>query len=250
MYAFVNTLAHKFNIYPLLQNGVYLFNRTFIKKTNYPIISILLFIIVVILNSIQYANNNHYLQSKIINYRDYDTKKIDMESGVNIYNIFIYIYYLIGINGFINNTPVYIFYFIATYFFVSLIELNIGHAKLLFLLFICLIFTHFWITFRRSICENNIYPILIFQDNFWFSSNILQISLGFILCLLLKNIRNIYASIFTICLMILIFLGSVLYDYFKNSGDSNTDSVKNCNIITLHGCFFIFGIICSLSLGN
>ena len=70
MYATVNKIAHKFNIYPLLNNIVYFTKRTFVKETSYPIISIILFIIVIILNSIQYSKNDkNYLQNKIIEKR-------------------------------------------------------------------------------------------------------------------------------------------------------------------------------------
>ena len=121
MYASVNSLAHKFNMYPLLQNIVYFTNSTFVKKTHYPIISICLFIIAVVLNSIQYhKNNNTYLQDKII------ISNKDYPSGTtNISNTFLYIYDFIGINGFIDNTPAHIFLLIVTYVCLSLIELNI-----------------------------------------------------------------------------------------------------------------------------
>ena len=52
-------------MYPLLKNIVSLTKKTFVKETGYPIISIILFILVIILNSIQYSNNDEFLQNKI-----------------------------------------------------------------------------------------------------------------------------------------------------------------------------------------
>jgi hypothetical protein len=233
---------------PLLQNIIYLFNSTFIKKTHYPIISIILFIIVVILTSIQYANNNKYFQNKIVS----DDEINDGIQKFNISYTLLYIFNTFGINAFIDNTPAYIFVFILIYFALALIELNIGHAQLLFLLFINLMFIHFWTPFTRSICENNylIKPLIL--DFNCCSSHILFASLGFILCLLLKNIRNKYAFIFIICLMILICLGGVLYDYFKNKDKSisKSTSILSCTILTFHVGFFIFGIMSALAFGN
>ena len=124
MYSSVNNIAHNLNMYPFLNNIVYLFTRTFVKKTIYPIISISLFIITIVLNSIQYANNGNYLQNKILEPNSTlksndDTYSIITHSNIN--NILIFIYDLIGINGFINNTQGYIFLFIFIYICVSLI---------------------------------------------------------------------------------------------------------------------------------
>ena len=104
MYSSVNNIAHNLNMYPFLNNIVYLFTRTFVKKTIYPIISISLFIITIVLNSIQYANNGNYLQNKILEPNSTlksndDTYSIITHSNIN--NILIFIYDLIGINGFI-----------------------------------------------------------------------------------------------------------------------------------------------------
>ena len=231
-------------MYPLLQNNVYLFNRTFLKKTHYPIISICLFIIAVVLNSIQYhKNNNTYLQDKII------ISNKDYPSGTtNISNTFLYIYDFIGINGFIDNTPAHIFLLIVTYVCLSLIELNIGHASLLFLLFINIMFSRFWTDFTNSICKNNLTVTSIDKETFCCGSFVLFMALGFVLFLLAKNIKNIYAFIFIICLIILIFSSAVLYDYLNETSDMS--SVKTCSIFTWHGANYIFGILCALALGN
>jgi hypothetical protein len=251
MYSSINSFAHRFNMYPLLQNTVYLFNSTFVKKTHYPIISICLFIIVIVLNSIQYANNENYLQDKILIPNNTlkstdDTYSITTNSNIN--NILIYIYDLIGINGFIKNTPGYIFVFIFMYICVSLIELNIGHASLLFLLFITYTFRSFWSGFTKSICENNFIVQSIDTSRLCCSSDITCMSLGFILCLLLKNIKNIYSAIFIIFLIIIVFSSLLLYDYYIP--DSTNKSANTYIILTRHGWYYIFGIISGLALGN
>ena len=251
MYSSVNNIAHNLNMYPFLNNIVYLFTRTFVKKTIYPIISISLFIITVVLNSIQYANDGNYLQNKILEPNSTlksndDTYSIITHSNIN--NILIFIYDLIGINGFINNTPGYIFLFIFIYICVSLIELNIGHASLLFLLFITYTFRIFWSYFTKSICENNFIVQSVDTSRLCCSSDITCMSLGFILCLLLKNIRNIYYAIFILFLMMIVFSTLLLYDYYIP--DSTNKSANTYIILSRHAWYYIFGIICGLALGN
>jgi hypothetical protein len=240
MYAFVNTLAHKFNIYPLLQNSVYFFNRTFIKKTHYPIISIIIFIIVIVLNSIQYANNKYYLQDKLDNADD-----------TNLGNTLLYIYDFIGINGFLNNGLVHILFFILTYFCISLIELNIGHLALLFLLFIDLMFQFFWDLYQDVICYNYLrIRNRIDSSPYCCGSFILFMSLGFVLSLILMNITNIYICIFTLFVIICVFVGCVLYEHYIQYEDTESGDTKTCLTYTWHGANYAFGILCALVLGN
>ena len=246
MYASVNSFAHRFNMYPSLQNIVYFINSTFVKKTHYPIISICLFIIVVILNSFQYANNKNYLQDKVIKSNKDDSSRI-----TNIDNTLLYIYDFIGINGFIGNTPAHIFFFMLTYFCLSLIELNIGHYILLFLLLIDLMFQFFWDMYQDAVCSNTISTTnRLYNAPYCCGSFILFMALGFVLTLILKNIKNIYELIFIIILIICVFFGCVLYEIhitFKLLPDSDE---KTCKTYTWHGANYIFGIICALALGN
>ena len=119
MYAFVNKIAHKFNIYPLLNNIVYFTKKAFVKKTSYPFITIILFIIVIILNSIQYANNDkQYLQNKIDEASRDDNKNL---KNMYIPNFILYFYNIVGINAFLYGGLANILYFILKYIFVALI---------------------------------------------------------------------------------------------------------------------------------
>lgn len=242
-----NNHKHTFNIYQLLKNILNFCNNTFIKKTKYPIISICLFFIVIILNSIQYSkNDNLYLQNKIITSNTPENNK----------NALLYFYELIGINSFISNTPAYFFVIIISYFLVSLVELNIGHTMLLFLLFIYMMFSTFWPQFRNSICENNLIPNPIMTSPFCCGSFISVMSLGFILCLFLKNVKNInniiniYIIIFILSLIIFIFFMLSLYDRYVTDAYMPDGSAKTCNVYTWHCGNFLFGIICGFALGN
>jgi hypothetical protein len=250
MYASVNSFAHRFNMYPLLQNIVYFTNSTFVKKTHYPIISICLFIITVVLNSIQYSKNDKkYLQNQIINSDNQLQKKhIDKPKYSNT---ILYIYDILGINGFMNYTPVYILFFILTYLFLSLVELNIGYFPLLFLLFIDIMFMISWDTYQNSICLD-ILKTIVSQDNdgYCCGSFILFMALGFVLYLIQKNIKNIYSRIFSILILIGIYflcLPIELYYTFKKVPDGDS---KTCLTYTWHGANYLFGVLCAAVLSN
>ena len=248
MYSSINKIAHKYNIYPFLTNLHYFFNRTFIKKTNIPIISILLFILVVILNSIQYSTNDkNYLQNKIIiSNKDYPN------GTTNISNTLLYIYDFIGINGFINNGIVYVLFFMITYICLSLIELNIGIIPLLFLLFIGIMFQRFWNEYQDAICENsargNIYNIN--NSVYCCGSFVFFMTLGFVLFITQYNIHNIFYRISILILMLCIWFGCILYDNNNNNNKILSKNQQDCKMFTWHAANFVFGICCGFVLGN
>ncbi len=234
----------------MLTNFSYFFNNTFVKKTHYPIISICLFIITVVLNSIQYANNENYLQDKLI-----VDIKIDSEGNQiptpNVNNTLLFIYDMLGINGFINYTPAFIFFFIITYFFLSLIELNIGYAKLLFLLFIDLMFLTFWTLYQKSICyNNNRFRINFDKFPYCCGSFILFMALGFVMYLIQNNIKNIYSRILSIILLIGIYFLCLPLEIYSTYKDFEDGDEKNCSMFTWHGANYIFGVLCGLVLSN
>jgi hypothetical protein len=245
MYATVNKIAHKFNIYPFLNNIVYFTKRTFVKKTSYPIISILLFILVIILNSIQYSNNDEYLQNKIKESISTDKNKLSLQNSL------LYLYDFIGINGFLTEGLVHILFYILTYVCLSLIELNIGHISLLFLLFIGIMFHVVSKFFNLAICNNE----LSFSSNRLISGSyccgsfVLYMSLGCVLFLIQKNINNWILRSFILLVILLVWILILLYDYntiykYKNNPQ------KICNSINYHAANFVFGIFCGMALAN
>ena len=251
MYASVNTLAHKFNIYPLLNNIVYFTKRTFVKEKSYPFIAIILFIIVIVLNSIQYSKNDkNYLQNKIKESRYDDNKKL---KNVYIQNFILYFYDVIGINAFLNTGLLHILYFMLTYFCLALIEMNIGHIPLLFLLFIIILFsTAYMDGIVKSICKNSYDISGLSYSPYCCGSQILFTSLGFILYLILHNIIQMKYYILMLFIILLIWVSIILVDYYtvyKQNEYIEKDS-KICHSFNLHATLLIFGILCGLSLGN
>ena len=255
MYAAANSIAHKLNIYPILNNILYFINSNFIKTRKYPIISIILFIIVVVLNSIQYhKDDNNYLQKKIIIQPKFNPDDVEDKKTVNTVhksNILLFFYNLIGINGFISNTPAHILFYMLTYFCLSLIEMNIGYLSLLFLLFIDNMFNLFWDQFQDAICINNIsFAVGIGRSAFCCGSFILFMSLGFVLYIIQNNLHNIYLRLLVIFIIIFMYFILSLVDRYTQYNDVKDSSERNCKMFTWHGANFIFGVFCAAVLSK
>ena len=250
MYATVNKIAHKFNIYPLLNNIVYFTKRTFVKETSYPIISIILFIIVIILNSIQYSKNDEFLQNKIEEKRYDDNKKL---KNVYLSNFILNFYNIIGINAFLYNGLLHIFYLIFVYILLSLIEMNIGHIPLIILLFIIILFNSAYMNgIVNSICENSYNINDLRTSPYCCGSAILFTSLGFVLYLIQHNIIQMNYYILMLFIIVLAWIFTILFDYytvFINKKYMEEDS-KVCNSLNWHSSLLIFGILCGVAMGN
>jgi hypothetical protein len=68
----------------------------------------------------------------------------------------LFIYDLVGINGFINNGSGHIMFYILTYICLSLIETNIGHTPVLLFLIILLMSSTFQTEYKEAICNNSL----------------------------------------------------------------------------------------------
>ena len=244
MFISLNRFFRKYNIYKLLNNIFSFTKKTFVKETRYPIISIILFILVIILNSIQYSKNENYLQNKI---------KQSISTGkdkLSLQNALLYFYDIIGINGFTVNGLVHILYYILTYFCLSLIELNIGHIPLLFLLFIDILFNFSWRGFQDAICNNNLNRTKDLESSIYCcGSFILFMSLGFVLYLIQKNINSWIVRGIVLLVTLCVWIGTFLSDYFTVYDDESNPR-RTCLSFTLHAANYIFGILCAVGIGN
>jgi hypothetical protein len=231
---------YKFNKNEILNNIFYFIKNAFIKKTNIPIISILLFIFVITLNSIQYSNNKNYLQNNII----------ISNTAPNINNFMLFIYDLIGINAFINDTPAIVFYFILTYGMLSLIEMNIGYIPLLSLLFVDLMFQYFWSAVQDAICTNNLLSTGIINSPYCCGSFIFFMTFGFVLFIIQKNMNNIYLRLLVILIIIAVFFICSLYEKYNTYSHMNESPQKTCKEYTWHAANFMFGVLCASIISN
>jgi hypothetical protein len=221
-------------------------SNAFIKSSKLPFISISLFIIVIVLNSIQYANDKNYLQNQIKN------STSSAPDSTSPQNVMLYIYDLIGINGFTNNGLVHILYFILSYICLSLVEMNIGHIKLVFFLIVLLMFQFFTGGFTSSICQNNLFGADdIIRRPYCCGSFIMWASLGFTLFIIQKHTTDLYKKIYTWFLIGTVWAGCVLFDnFFALSDMKDSSNQKNCEIFFWHSANYLLGLYCGFAFAN
>jgi hypothetical protein len=230
-------------------------------KNKVPFISIILFIIVIILNSIQYAkNNNTYLQKQV------EVSISTLPGSASYQNILLYFYDFIGINGFLSCSKgaelaipelgkfmsvITIFglilYFIITYVCLSLIEMNSGHNAVLFFLMVCLMFQYFNINFGNVICDNKIDTGIIFGP-FCCGSFIFFAALGFVLFIIQRKTKNLYIKISIWFIMLFIYGICMLMEKFMQNLQTNNQGF--CKLLLWHAFNFVLGIVCGSVIGN
>jgi len=222
--------------------------KSFVNKTKYPVISIILFIVTLVLNIIQYLHNDKYLQTY------FSPSTFNYYAPRNTYsffgNIMIYFLDVIGVNGFIKNTPAHILLLLITYTLFGLIELNIGHfAVFVFFLWITMC-QYFIARFGNFVCMNETYNYGIDKSVFCCGSFIWVASLGFCMYVIQQYLQLKWRLIF-ILLMIIVYGLFAIYDYINSS--QSLDKNKNqriCSSMFWHSSLYIFGIIFAISFSN
>lgn len=247
MYSSENKIGHKYGIYPLLNTIVDFVKKSIIKKTNLPFISIFIFISVIILNSIQYSKNDtQYLQNT-------STTHLQHKFGqVTLSNTLLYIYNLIGINGFLSNGLAHILFFMLTYFCLALIEMNIGHVALLFLLLVDIMFQFTIGRFKSSVCINYLSGCEdITNATYCCGSFVLFISLGFVLYLIYKNMNTKLHKGLILFVILCVWIGCILTDKYINFADNKEDdSIKICQSFLWNSANFLLGVFSGIVLSN
>ena len=241
-----NTSPHIYSYkYSWINHFIHFILNAFMKKSMFPFISIGLFIVVIVLNTIQYNNNSTYLQDKVKK-----SVSTDKDSS-SPQNSLLYFYDIIGINGFIKNGLVHILFFILTYTCLGLVEMNIGHINLVFFLIVILMFNFFVEGFQSAICENNLYDSNKLENSpFCCGSFILFATLGFTLFIFQKHISDLYTKMYVWFIISCVWGGCVLYENYYTYGDQKTSKKKTCKLFFWNGFNYILGIFCALVLSK
>ena len=225
------------NIYKFVSNS-------FIKETKYPFISVLLFIIVLILNIIQYTKNDKtYLQSLIKH----------KYNNPNFENLLLFFYDIVGINGFIQNTPAHVLILLLTYGCLSLIEMNIGHISVLFFLLVISMYQYSIEYFQSVNCTDELYNNergILLNSPYCCGSFINLASIGFVLYVIQNNIKKLQLRIICWIIMGLVWGGLIIYENYITYVDLPNNSVKTCALFFWHATNFLLGILCGAALSN
>ena len=223
-----------------MDNIIKFISNSLIKDNKYPVISVILFIVALTLNIIQYIkNDNNYLQSLVKN----------KYGNIKFENILLYLYDIIGINGFIQHSPAHILLLLLTYGCLSLIEMNIGHIYVVFFLLILLKYQYSIGYFKSVECADKLY-----NENYARTQDIIQNTpyccgsfitwacIGFCLYIIQNNIKEIKLQIICWIIIGLVFSGLVIVDKYMTYIEL-PDSVKTCQIFFWHPTNFLIGIL-------
>jgi hypothetical protein len=219
-------------------------SNTFVKKTKLPFISIGLFIIVIVLNSIQYvANDRNYLQDLIKN------SVSDAPDTTSFQNVLLYIFDLIGINAISVAFYQSVLFFILAYTCLSLIEMNIGHIKLIFFLIVLLMFQFFEGGFISAICENNLYGATsVGNSPYCCGSFVLWAAVGFTLFIIQKHTTDFYKKLYAWFVICCVLIGCILNEITID--DQPNTNQKICKMFFWHTTNYLLGLYCGFAFAN
>jgi hypothetical protein len=183
-----------------------------------PIISLTLFILTLTLALIQYKKNDEeYIQKKTKN-NGYLLQLFD----------------LLGINSLLYNSLIYILYFIFTYLFMVIIELNIGHIAMIYFVLVLIGFGIGIDSISSLTCDN---MTSISTNNLYYccGSFVFWPALGFVLYLIQNCFDNMIYKGITITTIPIIY-GVLVYMDKKDYGNL-------CNGFSWHSLIFILGVL-------
>ena len=181
----------------------------FIRQTNFPIISFLLFFTTLVLNSIQYTN--------AINLPSYSPLWVILD--------------LIGVNGFIiNGILLQLFLYVVALINLSLVELWVGSFWIFFFLLMDVLYQIF-ISILITGCDGH---FLIRDPPYCCGSFIMVAALGSVLYIIHQQ-KSIWMILFFSFVVIL------SYDYFVQFKNTRN---RECKFILWHGPNYLLGILC------
>jgi hypothetical protein len=228
--------------YNLLNNAFFNHPKTMSDKI--PYVTIILFILAVILKTIQkIKNNTNYLQQKIRNSR-YKTLNPISAFFINYLNA-------MGINSFFTNNVntiwTGILLLILTYPLLALIELNIGHRLVAYFIIVLIFYNEFAGGFQELICYNDFTNSSLNDSPFCCGSFFAMAILGCTFAILFSYgqgwiMKSILGGIALFLWVIL-----VLVDYYTTFSNDKDDKRK-CKAFYWHACNYFFGFISGLLL--
>ena len=227
-----------------MDNIIKFISNSFVKETKYPFISVLLFIVVLILNIIQYTKHDKKYLTSLIKHK---------YGNPNFENLLLFFYDIVGINGFIQNTPVHVLILLLTYVCLSLIEMNIGHISVLFFLLVISMYQYSIEYFKSVNCTDDLYGDnngRLQNSPYCCGSFINWASLGFVLYIIQNNIERLPLRIACWIIMGLIWGGLVLGEKYMTYVDLPNNSVKTCQLFLWHATNFLLGVLSGAALSN
>jgi len=234
-----------------------LINKTFFPRgtsiyDRIPYVSIALLIIAITLKTIQRVSNNmNYLQDIVLG----KTQKPIKTQSNPVSALFLYYLDTMGVNSFFdtsyNPLVIGIIMVIIGYPLLALIELNVGHALTAYFILVLIFYRTFAGGFQRLVCKNDTWSVLdLSESTYCCGSFIFWATIGCFLGILLMNISNLVMKLGMLFIILLIWGGIILYEYFGTYSNESNQDLRTCKTFYWHGMNFAFGILSGIIMAN
>jgi len=216
-----------------------------------PYVAIILFILAVVLKTIQKnQNNQNYMQDIILGTRT------DQKTQNNpISALFLYYLNAMGVNSFFN-TPANSFalgiiMLLINYPLLMMIEMNIGHAYLAYFILVLILYHPFASLYQILVCYNSTNADTSFVNSpYCCGSFIFWATIGCALAILLLSANGWMLKSIILFIILLSWGGIIIYEYFGTYADITDNDKRTCNTFYWHGMNFAFGVLSGLVMAK
>lgn len=211
-----------------------------------PYVAIFLFILAIVLKSIQKNNNQKYIQNIILGTDDNTKTHINPISA-----FFLYYVDAMGINSLFdisgNSIVVGIIMILINYPLLMIIEMNIGHAYLAYFIIVLILYKSFAISYQTLVCYNSTYVNCGLETSpYCCGSFIFYATIGCALGILLSCASGRITKSIILFIILLIWGCIIIYEYFGTYADEKNDDKRTCKSLYWHGMNFVFGVLSGL----
>ena len=215
-----------------------------------PYVSIVLFILALVLKTIQRTSNNmNYLQDITLGKGQNKTHSDPVSA--------LFLYYLdtMGVNSFFNtdfnNLAVGLIMLLLGYPLLALIELNVGHALVAYFILVLIFYQTFSAGFKNLVCKNSTWSNnSLDSSHYCCGSFIFWATVGCFLAVLFMNASGLFMKLGVAAAIILTWVGVVLYEYYGTYANERNDELRKCETFYWHGMNFAFGVLSGIILAN
>lgn len=216
-----------------------------------PYVAIILFILAVVLKTIQKVQNNqNYLQNMILG-----TGTIQKTQNNPVSALFLYYLDAMGVNSFFdtpaNSFALGIIMLLINYPLLMMIEMNIGHAYLAYFILVLILYNPFAILYKTLVCYNSTNAdTSLVNAPYCCGSFILYATIGCALAILLSCANGWILKSIILFIILLTWGGIIIYEYFGTYANETDNDKRTCKSFYWHGMNFAFGVLSGIVMAK
>ena len=218
-----------------------------------PYVAIILFILAIVLKTIQKnSNNQNYLQNIVLGTSTGANQK---QKNDPISALFLYYLDTMGVNSFFNSPEnsivAGIIMLLINYPLLMMIEMNIGHAYLAYFILVLILYQPFAFLYQKLVCYNSTNANVGLDDSpYCCGSFIFWATIGCFMAILLSCTNGWMLKSIILFIIVLTWGGIILYEYFGTYADETNDDKRTCKSFYWHGMNFAFGVLSGLVMAK